>query len=143
MTATSGGDAYPAGTYRPATGVQRGSVQFTFEYPGDATTPGIASTMDLPQSQRTPPENAADLPRIPVTPLSYADASPLLEKLGGPDSPREARCPAPHLPRRLWSLPAFIVKLVQDYRYTTIWNVVGTIPGSAQPEQLRDCRQSS
>ena len=42
------GDAYPAGSYRPATSVQRGSVQFTFVYPGDATTPGMASTLDLP-----------------------------------------------------------------------------------------------
>ncbi len=77
------------GPYRPATGVQRGTVQFTFVYPGDATTPGLASTLDLPQSQRLAPEKAANLPKIPVTPLSYADVSPLLEKLGGPDSPRE------------------------------------------------------
>ena len=42
------GDAYPTGPYRPATSVQRGSVQFTFMYPGDATTPGLASTLELP-----------------------------------------------------------------------------------------------
>ncbi|HEY5083769.1 MAG TPA: PA domain-containing protein, partial [Rhizomicrobium sp.] len=38
------GDAYPEGPYRPASGVQRGSVQYLFKYPGDPTTPGIAST---------------------------------------------------------------------------------------------------
>jgi N-acetylated-alpha-linked acidic dipeptidase len=130
------GDAYPAGPYRPATGVQRGSVQFTFEYPGDATTPGIASTPDLPDSQRTPPEKAADLPRIPVTPLSYADASPLLEKLGGPASPRDWQGALPftyHIgpgPTRIH------LRLVQDYRLTTIWNVIGTVRGAVEPESL-------
>jgi N-acetylated-alpha-linked acidic dipeptidase len=130
------GDAYPAGPYRPATGVQRGSVQFTFEYPGDATTPGIASTLDLPWSQRTAPEAAANLPRIPVTPLSYADVSPLLEKLGGPESPREWQGALPFT-YHVGSGPVRVhLKLVQDFSYTTIWNVVGTILGSAHPEQL-------
>ncbi len=130
------GDPYPAGPYRPATGVQRGSVQFTFEYPGDATTPGVASTLDLPQSQRLAPEKAGNLPRIPVTPLSYADVSPLLEKLGGPDSPREWQGALPFT-YHVGSGPVRVhVKLVQDYSYTTIWNVIGSIPGSTQPESL-------
>ena len=130
------GDPYPAGPYRPATGVQRGSVQFTFEYPGDPTTPGIASTPDLPQSQRIAPENAANLPRIPVTPLSYADVSPLLEKLGGPESPRDWQGALPFT-YHVGSGPVRVhLKLVQDFSYTTIWNVIGTIPGSAYPEQL-------
>jgi N-acetylated-alpha-linked acidic dipeptidase len=130
------GDAYPRGPYRPATGVQRGSVQFTFEYPGDATTPGIASTPDLPASQRTPPEKAANLPTIPVTPLSYADVSPLLEKLGGPESPREWQGALPFT-YHLGSGPVRVhMKLVQDFSYTTIWNVIGTIRGSAQPDAM-------
>jgi N-acetylated-alpha-linked acidic dipeptidase len=130
------GDAYPAGPYRPSTGVQRGSVQFTFQYPGDATTPGSASTPDLADSHRTAPELAANLPRIPVTPLSYADASPLLEKLGGPESPREWQGALPftyHLgpgPTRVH------LKVAQDYRLTTIWNVIGAVRGSAEPESL-------
>ncbi len=96
------GDPYPAGPYRPATGVQRGSVQFTFEYPGDATTPGVASTLDLPRSQRLAPEKAGNLPKIPVTPLSYADVSPLLEEAGWSGQPaRVAGCVALHLSRRL------------------------------------------
>jgi len=130
------GDAYPVGPFRPATGVQRGSVQFTFEYPGDATTPGIASTPDLPQSQRTAPKNAANLPKIPVTPLSYADAAPLLEKLAGPETPRDWQGALPFT-YHIGSGPVRVhVKLVQDYAFTTIWNVVGTIPGGAQPAQL-------
>ena len=130
------GDAYPKGPYRPATGVQRGSVQFTFEYPGDATTPGIASTLDLPASKRTPPDKAANLTTIPVTPLSYADASPLLEKLGGPESPREWQGALPFT-YHLGSGPVRVhMKLVQDYSYTVIWNVIGTIRGTAQPDSL-------
>ena len=130
------GDAYPAGPYRPATSVQRGSVQFTFIYPGDATTPGLASTLDLPQSQRLTPERAANLPKIPVTPLSYADASPLLEKLGGPDSPREWQGALPFT-YHVGPGPVRVhLKLLQDYSYTTIWNVIGTIRGSTQPEVL-------
>jgi N-acetylated-alpha-linked acidic dipeptidase len=130
------GDPYPAGPYRPATGVQRGSVQFTFVYPGDATTPGFASTPDLPQSQRLAPEKAGNLTKIPVTPLSYADASPLLENLGGPDSPREWQGALPFT-YHVGSGPVRVhVKLVQDYSYTTIWNVIGSIRGSAEPETL-------
>jgi N-acetylated-alpha-linked acidic dipeptidase len=130
------GDAYPKGPYRPATSVQRGSVQFTFVYPGDATTPGVASTLDLPQSQRIAPEKAESLPKIPVTPLSYADVSPLLEKLGGPESPREWQGALPFT-YHVGSGPVRVhVKLVQDYSYTTIWNVVGTIRGTAQPEAM-------
>ncbi len=49
------GDAYPIGPWRPETGVQRGSVQFIFKYPGDPETPGVASTLDLPDSARISP----------------------------------------------------------------------------------------
>ncbi len=130
------GDPYPLGPYRPATGVQRGAVQFTFEYPGDPTTPGVASTLDLPESERLFPEKAGNLTKIPVTPLSYADVSPLLEKLGGPDTPREWQGALPFT-YHVGPGPVRVhVKLVQDYSYTTIWNVIGSIRGSAQPESL-------
>jgi N-acetylated-alpha-linked acidic dipeptidase len=130
------GDPYPAGPYRPPTGVQRGSVQFTFEYPGDATTPGIASTLDLPLAQRVAPQDAASLPKIPVTPLSYADASPLLEKLDGQETPREWQGALPFTYHMGPGPVRVHLKLVQDYSYTTIWNVIGTIPGASQPNQL-------
>ncbi|HEY5030136.1 MAG TPA: PA domain-containing protein, partial [Candidatus Angelobacter sp.] len=65
------GDAYPKGPWRPESGVQRGSIQYMFKYPGDPTTPGFASTVDLPESKRVPPEKSLDMPKIPTTPLSY------------------------------------------------------------------------
>ena len=55
------GDSIPRGRWRPDSGVQRGSIQYLFRYPGDPTTPGIASLPDLPDSKRTPPDKATDL----------------------------------------------------------------------------------
>src|SRR5256885_1703827 len=68
------GDAYPKGPWRPASGVQRGSVGFMFQFPGDPTTPGIASVPSLPDSKRVPASQSAQLSTIPVTPLSDPDA---------------------------------------------------------------------
>ena len=83
------GDKYPDGPWRPDTGVQRGSVGYMFEFPGDPTTPGFASTPSLPENKRIAPAQSAQMPKIPVTPLSYHDASPILQNLRGHDSPRE------------------------------------------------------
>ena len=129
------GDPYPKGPWRPATGVQRGSVQYLFRYPGDPTTPGIASTMDLPESKRTPPDKADDLPRIPVTPLSYADASPILQNLGGPESPRSWQGGLPFT-YHIGPGPAKVHMTVKiAYRYTTIWDVVGMVKGTSWPNE--------
>src|ERR1700716_1670218 len=73
------GDKYPQGPWRPDTGVQRGSIGYMFQFPGDTTTPGIASVPSLPDDKRTPPEQSTQLPKIPTTPVSYADAWPILE----------------------------------------------------------------
>src|SRR6202008_931870 len=62
------GDKYPEGPWRPDTGVQRGSVGYMFEFPGDPTTPGVASVPSLPDSQRIAPQKSAQIPQIPVTP---------------------------------------------------------------------------
>ncbi len=129
------GDPYPKGPWRPATGVQRGSVQYLFRYPGDPTTPGIASTMDLPESKRTQPDKATDLPRIPITPLSYADASPILQNLGGPESPRSWQGGLPFT-YHIGPGPAKVRMTVKlAYRYTTIWDVVGMVKGTQSPNE--------
>ncbi len=80
------GDAWPIGPWRPETGVQRGSVHFISKYPGDPETPGIASTLDLPDSARTSPYG--NQPHIISIPLSYHDASPILQALTGPGVPQ-------------------------------------------------------
>ncbi|HZZ40696.1 MAG TPA: M28 family metallopeptidase [Acidobacteriaceae bacterium] len=128
------GDIYPHGPYRPATAVQRGSVQFMFKYPGDALTPGIASHPDLPASQRIKPEQATSLPAIPSEPLSYHDAAPILEHLGGPDAPREWQGA---LPFTYHTGPGVKVHLLlkMDYEYSTIWDVTGKVPGTEFPNE--------
>ena len=129
------GDMYPKGPYRPETGVQRGSIEYMFEYPGDITTPGVASVTTLPMSKRTPPGKAAAMPKIPTTPLSYVDASPILANLGGPESPREWQGALPftyHVgpgPSRVHMV------LKMDYQYRTIWNVIGVARGTELPDE--------
>jgi N-acetylated-alpha-linked acidic dipeptidase len=129
------GDAYPKGPWRPDSGVQRGSVQYMFKYPGDPTTPGFASVVGLPQSERVPPEKAASMPKIPTTPLSYADARPILENLSGPESPRDWQGALPFT-YHVGPGPVKVkVHLKQDYRYWTIWNVIGKIRGTKYPDE--------
>jgi N-acetylated-alpha-linked acidic dipeptidase len=129
------GDKYPAGPWRPDTGVQRGSTGFMFEFPGDPTTPGIASTASLPDSERIPPLQSAQMPKIPVTPLSYHDASPILENLGGPDSPREWQGALPFT-YHVGPGPVKVkMHLKQDYQFRTLWDVIGRARGSELPDQ--------
>ena len=124
------GDAYPKGPWRPESGVQRGSIQYMFKYPGDPTTPGFASvTIDLPESKRVPPEKALDMPKIPTTPLSYGDAHPILQNLAGPETPRDWQGALPFT-YHVGPGPVKVkMHLKQNYRYWTIWNVIGKIPG--------------
>src|ERR1039458_8960505 len=82
------GDAYPLGRWRPESGVQRGSVQFLIKYPGDPETPGVASTLDLPDSARVPNEKSGNQPRIISIPISYHDVTPILQNLKGPGVPQ-------------------------------------------------------
>ena len=134
------GDVYPKGPYRPDSAVQRGSVQFLPIYPGDPETPGIASTLDLPASKRlSPAQFQIDQPSIPVNPLSARDAEPILEALGGQESPREWQGALPFTYHLGSDKPAggkitAHMKLLQDSQMRTIWDVTGTIPGT-DPQQ--------
>jgi N-acetylated-alpha-linked acidic dipeptidase len=129
------GDAYPKGPWRPASGVQRGSVGFMFQFPGDPTTPGAASTPTLPRAKRVSPAESEQLPKIPVTPLSYADASPILEHLGGPLSPREWQGGLPFT-YHVGPGPAKVkMYLKQDYQFRTIWDVIGKVRGTSSPDE--------
>jgi len=126
------GDAWPIGPWRPDTGVQRGSVQYLFKYPGDPETPGVASTPDLPDSERTSPY--ADQPHIISIPISYHDAAPILQALKGSGVPAGWQGA---LPFRYHLGPGGVrVHLVsdQDYQRRIIWDVVGRISGSQDPD---------
>jgi N-acetylated-alpha-linked acidic dipeptidase len=129
------GDKYPDGPWRPDTGVQRGSTGFMFEFPGDPTTPGAASVPSLPESQRISPEQSAQMPKIPVTPLSYQDAWPILQHLSGPDSPREWQGSLPFT-YHVGPGPAKVkLHLKQDYQFRTLWDVIGRVKGSQLPDE--------
>jgi N-acetylated-alpha-linked acidic dipeptidase len=129
------GDKYPEGPWRPDTGVQRGSVGYMFEFPGDPTTPGIASIPSLPDSERLSPDRSSQIPKIPVTPLSYHDAEPILQHLGGPDSPREWQGALPFT-YHVGPGPARVkMHLQQDYQFRTIWDVIGRVRGSELPDE--------
>jgi N-acetylated-alpha-linked acidic dipeptidase len=129
------GDKYPEGPWRPDTGVQRGSIGYMFQFPGDPTTPGIASVPSLPDAKRTPPGQSAQLPKIPTTPLSYGDAWPILEHLSGPDSPREWQGALPFT-YHLGPGPVKVrMHLKQDYQFRTIWDVIGRVRGSDLPDE--------
>jgi N-acetylated-alpha-linked acidic dipeptidase len=106
-----------------------------FQFPGDPTTPGIASTSNLPDAKRISPAESEQLPKIPVTPLSYADASPILEHLGGPQSPREWQGALPFT-YHVGPGPAKVkMHLKQDYQFRTIWDVIGKIQGTSSPDE--------
>jgi N-acetylated-alpha-linked acidic dipeptidase len=132
------GDMYPKGPYRPESGVQRGSIQFLPIYPGDPTTPGVASTLDLPDSKRIPVDKLQNNQAvIPTNPLSYKDAAPILKALGGEESPRDWQGALPftyHLGAGGNHTSANKVTvhmhLEQDTALRTIWDVVGKIPGT-------------
>src|SRR5207247_232014 len=82
------GDTYPQGPWRPRDGVQRGSVMDMPVYPGDPLTPGVGATKD---AKRLPIDQAQTITKIPVLPISYGDAQPLLAALAGPVAPEEWR----------------------------------------------------
>ncbi len=129
------GDMYPKGPFRPPTGVQRGSVDYTFYYAGDPTTPGIASVPNLPDSQRTPPASATDLPKIPTMPLSFGDAGPIMQNLAGPESPREWQGALPFT-YHLGPGPVRVkMHLKMEAPYKTIWDVIGSVRGVEFPDE--------
>ncbi len=129
------GDKYPDGPWRPDTAVQRGSVGYMFEFPGDPTTPGVASLPSLPDNKRISPEQSAQMPKIPVTPLSYHDAAPILQNLGGPESPREWQGALPFT-YHVGPGPVRVkMHLKQDYQFRTLWDVTGRVRGSQLPDE--------
>ncbi len=130
------GDAYPAGPWRPDTSVQRGSISYIWQFPGDVTTPGVASTPNLPDSKRIKREDSPAAPQVPTTPISAADARPILEHLGGPEATAEWKGGLP-ISYHIGPGPVRVkLHLKQDYQLRTIWDVVGTARGNTWPEAL-------
>ncbi len=121
------GDVYPDGPYRPPHGVQRGSVADMPLYPGDPSTPFVGS---VPGVTPLPLDRIESLTKIPVLPISYADAEPLLRQLGGDVVPPAWRGGLP-LTYKTGPGPATVrLKAAFDWKRVPLYNVMVTIPGT-------------
>jgi N-acetylated-alpha-linked acidic dipeptidase len=126
------GEIYPAGAFRPPQGVQRGSVADMPIYSGDPLTPGIGATDDAPRLKL---EEAKTILKIPVLPVSYGDAQPLLAALGGEVAPTEWRGALP-ITYHVGPGPAEVhLEVHSDWNLKTIYDVIATMRGSEYPDQ--------
>jgi N-acetylated-alpha-linked acidic dipeptidase len=126
------GDVYPKGPYRPPHGVQRGSIMDLAVYPGDPQSPGWASEKG---AKKIPLETAKNIVRIPVLPISYADASPLLRALEGPVAPETWRG-AMSLTYHVGPGPASVrLKVDFDWSVKNVHDVIAVIPGTVYKDQ--------
>jgi N-acetylated-alpha-linked acidic dipeptidase len=126
------GDVYPQGPWRPRDGVQRGSVMDMPLYPGDPLTPGVGATKD---AKRLAVSEAATITKIPVLPISYGDAQPLLAALRGPMAPLEWRGGL-GITYRVGPGPARVhLKIKSDWSLKTLYDVIARIPGAVAPDE--------
>lgn len=126
------GDIYPKGPMRPPFGVQRGSVMDMPIYPGDPATPGIGA---VPGAKKLPLNEIKTLTKIPVMPISYEDAQPLLHNLNGDLVPPAWRGSLP-LPYHVGPGPAKVhLRLKFDWQRQPLYNVIARIPGSKYPDE--------
>ncbi|HET9742762.1 MAG TPA: transferrin receptor-like dimerization domain-containing protein [Terriglobales bacterium] len=125
------GDVFPKGAYRPPEGVQRGSVEDT-EYPGDPLTPGVGATKD---AKRLPISESKVIEKVPVIPISYADAQPLLAAITGQVAPQKW---VGALPITYHIGPgAAQVHLVMksNWDLKPVYDVIARIQGSTYPDE--------
>ena len=128
----SGGPTFPKGPWRPQEGVQRGSVQDSAVFMGDPLTPGYGATDD---AKRVPLKDAQSLTKIPVLPISYADAEPLLAAIAGPVAPRDWRGGL-GITYRIGPGPAKVhLKVFSNWDMHPLYDVIAKIPGSTYPDE--------
>ena len=126
------GDVFPKGPMRPAQGVQRGSVADMPVYPGDPLTPGVGATKD---AKRLTVAQAATITKIPVLPISYGDAQPLLTALGGPIAPSAWRGGLP-ITYRLGAGPAKVhLRVKSEWSLKTLYDVIARLSGTTEVDQ--------
>ena len=126
------GDVYPAGPFRPEQGVQRGSVMDMPVHPGDPLSPGWASE---PGAKKLAQADSATILEIPVMPISYGDALPLLKAMTGPVAPQEWRGALP-VTYHVGPGPAQVhLKLSFDWQNRPLHNVIVRIEGSTFPDE--------
>ena len=126
-------NVFPQGPMRPPDGVQRGSVMdFASANPGDPLTPGVGAT---PGAKRLKREEARSITKIPVMPISYGDAQPLLAALAGPMAPAEWRGTLP-IPYHVGPGPGRVhLKVEFNWDIKPVYDVIVKIPGSVAPDE--------
>ena len=126
------GDVYPKGAFKPETGVQRGSVMDMPLYPGDVLTPGYGATKNAKRLDR---KDAPTITKIPVLPISYADAKPLLEALTGPVAPSSWRGGLPITYHIGPGAAKVHLNLEFDWQLKPAYNVIAKLKGSEFPDE--------
>ncbi|KAI7848657.1 hypothetical protein BDC45DRAFT_302747 [Circinella umbellata] len=132
---TNPAEAYPDGPWRSESSVQRGSVEYLSLITGDPTTPGYASTKDAPRINM---EDSPGLPKIPSLPLSYRDALPLLKATQGRGVRGDNDWAGGLKDVDYFSGPTegdVILENIVEYKITPIWDVIGVIKGSQEPDK--------
>jgi len=127
------GETFPAGAWRPRDGVQRGSVADDPIYPGDPLTPGVGATKN---AKRLDLKDVPVITKIPVLPISYGDAEPLLAAISGAVAPRAWRGGL-GMTYHVGPGPAKVhLKVKSDWAgLKTIYDVIGKIPGTTDSDQ--------
>lgn len=126
------GETFPGGAYRSKDGVQRGSVADDPIYPGDPLTPGVAATKN---AKRLELKDVPVITKIPVLPISYGDAQPLLASLAGPVPPAGWRGNLPITYRVGPSTMKVHLKVKFNWDLKPIYDVIGKIPGTSDGDQ--------
>ena len=126
------GDVYPKGAYKNEFGVQRGSIMDMVIYPGDPLTPNIGATENAKRLDR---HEAPNLLKIPVLPISYHDAQPLLEALDGPVAPVEWRGALPFTYHVGPGKAKVHLKVDFDWQLKPAYDVIAMIKGSQYPDE--------
>ena len=126
------GDVYPEGSFRPKDGIQRGSVMDMPVYPGDPLTPGIGATKDARRLDR---KDAITIMKIPVLPISYEDAQPLLQSLNGQVVPASWKGGLPITYHIGPSTEKVHLKLEFNWDQKPVYDVIAKLPGTDFPDQ--------
>jgi len=126
------GDVYPKGPFKNEYGVQRGSVMDMVIYPGDPLTPGVGATEDAKRLDRL---QAPNLLKIPVLPISYHDAKPLLEALSGPNVPHNWQGGLPFAYHIGPGKTTVHLKVAFNWNIVPCYDVVAKIKGNKYPDE--------
>lgn len=125
------GDVYPKGAFRNENGAQRGSVADMPTYPGDPLTPGVGATKD---AKRVALKDAATITKIPVLPISYSDALPLLRSMSGPVAPADWRGSLP-ITYHLAGSARVHLKVAFNWDTKTLYDVIARMPGTDRADE--------